>query len=107
MLGMKPSEFWSLTPAETNDLYVAHKRRENRIAMRKAWELSLMLQPHIKQGYEDSVSQTSLFKKMPGAFPGDIDWDEAPKPAEDIPPEHEAERQRRLRLPRLQRPDRT
>lgn len=103
LLGLTPAEFWKLTPSETADLIWAYRKRENRIAIRKAWELHNTLSPHVD--HEDpkvveAISTVELFRRMPGAFPEDETFVE---PERKLSPEKQAERERRMKIPRLQR----
>lgn len=94
-----------MTPAETADEVEAYKRRENRRLIHRAWELSLLMAPHAKEGSD--MGTIALFKSMPGAFPDAAKefLEAAQSPREKtLSPEKEAERARRRAIPRIQRP---
>jgi len=97
LLGLKPAEFWLLTPSETADLFVAYRKRENRRLIKEAWVLSLQVIDKAREGHEDELSPIALFKKMPGTFPDDM-----PGLKED--PTDSPERRRRRNLRRTERP---
>lgn len=105
VIGTSPAEFWAQTPAETADLFVAYRFQENRRLFQRAWELSLMLAPHLDAKSSDAVTPHKLFRAMPGAFPADAPWlEDAIRESEGLSPDQRAERERRLNRPRLQRP---
>lgn len=96
-----------MTPSETADEVEAYKRRENRRLLHRAWELSLLMAPHVSKEHSDEMSTIPLFKSMPGAFPDAArEFLEAAKQPREkkLSDEKEAERARRRAIPRLQRP---
>jgi len=108
ILGLTPAEFWASTPAETANLLIAHRRRENRQLRQRAWELHLLLMPHLREGSRLTAAQ--LFLDMPGSFPepGDIEIVTASDPADNgLTEAQKKERERRRNHPRLQRPGKT
>lgn len=67
--------------------------------------MSLLLSPHVSSEHADKVSPGALFKSMPASFPDDVEVKQASAPAEtEMTMEQKAERERRMSLPRLQRP---
>lgn len=95
-----------MTPAETADEVEAYKRRENRRLLHRAWELSLLMAPHVKEEHSKEMSTMALFKSMPGAFPDAarefLEAAESPR-EKKLSADKEAERARRRALPRVQR----
>lgn len=102
-LSLLPSQFWALTPAETADLLIAYRSRENRVHMQRAWELYQLLGPYISEGSE--VTPVALFRQCPGAFPEDADLpkEKARQDPPGLTPEQLRERERRRAIPRVQK----
>lgn len=94
-----------MTPGETADMLTAHKERENRIALREAWKLSLQIGDKVEGKDRDKVSPLSLFRDMPGAFPSDMPGiKKAIEDQSNLTPRQRAERERRRNLKRVVRP---
>jgi hypothetical protein len=103
LLGQSPAQFWRSTPAETANLITAFRRRSNRHAMRKAWEVYHVMRPHL--GPDSTLTVEALFRSYPGAFPEDMP---ASTTDEGMPaglnPRQQAEWRRRRDTQRVQAP---
>lgn len=68
MLGQTPEQFWAHTPAETDDLLTAFRIRENRRLKQVAFELSLLVAPHVTGEERENFTTEKIFIGMPGTF---------------------------------------